>query len=148
MQLLHLLRVTHPSTRGWTRKADLPPANDTQNLKLHRLATLFEDAVERFLDRDPNVPAGGAPEHIYFKPPGLPPTRAIVAETIPDAGKGKRYMVQVRIPERPGFSLEYRTSRRRIERVKPRLCHDPRWMRCIVESTGFKASEVRHCYIF
>ena len=87
--------------------------------------------------------AGGSPEPVYFKPPGKPVTSALVTETIADQGDGKRYKVQAPMPDKPGFSMEYRTSRRRLERVKPRLCQDSRWMACIVESTGFEASEVK-----
>ena len=101
-------------------------------MKLHRVVTLFEGVVDRFLAADPNVQPGGPPEPVRFKPPGKAVTMAIVTETLPDDDdKGKRFAVQVKIPERPGFSLEYpRVSRRRIERVQPRLCYDPRWMRC------------------
>ena len=140
----HLVFMLPFRKRGWKRGVRLAPASDIQNMKLHRVATLFEGVVDRFLAADPNVQSGGSPEPVRFKPPGKAVTLAIVTETLPDDDdKGKRFVVQVKIPERPGFSLEYpRVSRRRIERVQPRLCYDPRWMRCIVESTGFKATEV------
>ena len=120
--------------------ASLRPATDLQNLQLHRGATLFTAAVDRFLNGDPDVKAGGSPEPVYFKPPGKPVTSALVTETI--AGQALQGAGPP-MPDKPGFSMEYRTSRRRLERVKPRLCQDSRWMACIVESTGFEASEVR-----
>jgi hypothetical protein len=100
-------------------------------MKLHRVVTLFEGVVDRFLAADPNVQPGGPPEPVRFKPPGKAVTMAIVTETLPDDDdKGKRFAVQVKIPERPGFSLEYpRVSRRRIERVQPRLC-------CVLDGCG------------
>lgn len=92
-------------------------------MKLHRVVTLFEGVVDRFLAADPNVQPGGLPEPVRFKPPDKAVTMAIVTETLPDDDdKGKRFAVQVKIPERPGFSWSTRACRGGVLSACSRAC--------------------------
>jgi len=123
-----------------SRAENLAPGDELQITRLYILRWHFEQQVREFLVADPVLH-----EKVYnTNPEDKVRSLGYISAVLGNTGSGSRFMVQVPIPgTTPARANEWRSSRRRIERIEMQFCRDPRFLAKAVDVTGFPASEVR-----